>query len=200
MIANIIDLILKQKDSHKFKSRTVTGTIILVAILSLVSSSLPGELIKDVTQSFDYGIYDSKIDGIRNNMGCATIVGKAEERGLACMQNLFNKCNNIKQYSFISNCLIFVIIMMLVFNKKENESKYKTALFITVVCLILNMLVNYMTIILKVKSINSENCGLKNMENTKMKFGASFYLNITIMVIFTLLSSFMTFKYQNILF
>jgi hypothetical protein len=200
MIATIIDLILKQKDIHKFKSRIVTGGIILVAILSLVSSSLPGELIKDVTQSFDYGIYDSKIDGIRNNMGCATIVGKAQENGLACQQNLFDKCNDIKQYSFILNCLIFVVIMMLVFNRKENESKYKTALFITVVCLILNMLVNYMTIILKVKSISSENCGLKNIDDTKMKFGASFYLNIIIMVILTSMTAFMTFKYQSILF
>ena len=41
-------------------------------------------------------------------MGCATLVGKAETQGLACMQNVYNKCSDIKMFSFISSCLIFV--------------------------------------------------------------------------------------------
>ena len=158
MITNLIDLVLKRNKNLKLRSRIIIGLVIIIGILSVVSNSLAGELIKNVTKDFDYGIYDSRMDGIRTNMGCATIVGKAESNGLACMQNLYNKCNNLKIYSFVSNCLIFVVILLLVFNYKDSEGKYKVGFICLIISLVLKIINTYYTIIMKNKSIKDSNC------------------------------------------
>ena len=202
MILTILDKILKKEKSQKLRSRTIIGFLIITAILILVSANLPGELIKNVTDSFDFGTYDSKIDGIRNNMGCATIVGKAETQGLACMQNVYNKCNDIKMYSFISSCLIFVALLLLVFNSppKESKGKYKISLFCVVVCSVLISILNYITYVLKNNSIRDENCGLKDISKNKMKYGSSYYLNLVVNGLLFISTGLMMHKYQKILF
>ena len=202
MILTILDKILKKEKSQKLRSRTIIGFLIITAILILVSANLPGELIKNVTDSFDFGTYDSKIDGIRNNMGCATIVGKAKTQGLACMQNVYNKCNDIKMYSFISSCLIFVALLLLVFNSppKESKGKYKISLFCVVVCSVLISILNYITYVLKNNSIRDENCGLKDISKNKMKYGSSYYLNLVVNGLLFISTGLMMHKYQKILF
>ena len=202
MILTILDKILKKEKSQKLRSRTIIGILIITTVLFLVSGNLPGELIKNVTDSFSFGTYDSKIDGIRNNMGCATIVGKAETQGLACMQNVYNKCNHIKMYSFISSCLLFVALILLIFNAppKESKGKYKISLFCVLVCLILISILNYITYILKTNSIKDENCGLKGISKNKMKYGHSYYLNLVVNALLFTSTGLMMHKYQNILF
>ena len=200
MITNLIDLVLKRNKNLKLRSRIIIGLVIIIGILSVVSNSLAGELIKNVTRDFDYGIYDSRMDGIRTNMGCATIVGKAESNGLACMQNLYNKCNNLKIYSFVSNCLIFVVILLLVFNYKDSEGKYKVGFICLIISLVLKIINTYYTIIMKNKSIKDSNCGLKNIEKTKMKYGASFYLNMVELLLMCMTGGLMVQKYKKILF
>ena len=202
MILTILDKILKKEKSLRLRSRAIIASLILTAVLTLVSSNLPGELIKNVTDSFDFGIYNSKIDGITNNMGCATIVGKAETQGLACMQNVYNKCSDIKMFSFISSCLIFVALLVLVFNTPPNESKgkYKIALLCVFICFILTTIINYISYILKTNSIRDDNCGLKGISKNKMEYGDSYYINLSVNVILLLIMVFMIYKYQRILF
>ena len=186
--------------SKPYKSNLILGLSICVAIVYAVSSSLPGELIKNVTKSFDYGIYTSKIDGITNNMGCATIVGKAEPSGLACMQNLYNKCSDIRMYTFVTNFLLFLTVILLIFNKNESKTRYKICIISIFSTLILNILNTFMVFSMKNNSVNDKNCGLKDMDKTDLEFGVSHYLNLGALGGILLINLLMLYKYKKILF
>lgn len=200
ILSTVNKILPTSKKSTKLQSNLILGLVVLSTVLTLISSTLPGELIKDITKLFDYGIYESKIDGIKNNMGCATIVGKAELNGLACMQNLFNKCSDIKMYSLVSSFLLFVIILLLAFNKKESKTKYKISFVCMICCMVLYMLINYMSYVMKNNSINDENCGLKDIEEgATIKYGISYYMNMIIMGLCVFINIIMFNKYKKIL-
>lgn len=192
---------LKNSKGSDLKSNLILGLVVGSGVLSLISSSLPGELLKDVTKLFDYGVYDSKIDGIRNNMGCATIVGKAEQNGLACMQNLFNKCNNIRTFSFVTGFLLLITTLLLAINKNNNPLKFKLSLISIVCCFVLYLIINYTTYVMKNNSINDENCGLKDIDkSSKIKYGMSYYMNLVCNSLFAIIGAMMFKQYQRILF
>ena len=199
MIGRFVTSLFKKFNKKSLDNRQITGTLTLVIVLTILSYNLSGKLLKNVSDKFDYGIYYSKIDGITNNMGCATIVGKSEKQGLACMQNLFNKCNSIKLYTFLTNLLLILSLILLVFNNGENETNYKIVFFCTVLSLIFYLIINYYTYVMKENDITDENCGLKNIDQTEIKYGISFYINLSTMVILVYLVNLMYETYKKIL-